>query len=204
MLAREKIPLFAISAGSIAVTFVAQQSGGAMVASGVLDPGQRVANALVAYATYLGKAYIADGAGHLYPPSVSPILPRSLRRCSRSLPRSHWSRWCSYGACRICSSAGRSSSEPSCRSSASSESAHQAYADRYTYIPYIGLFIALVFCGRAALQRVDINPAIVARWCVARLIAVYALSAWQYVGHFKNSLRLWQHTLLSPTQATNG
>ena len=53
----EKIPLFILSAASCMVTLYAQNTGGAMV-SLALHPLQfRIANALVAYAAYIGKMF---------------------------------------------------------------------------------------------------------------------------------------------------
>jgi len=52
----EKLPFFALSAASSAATFWAQKSGGAVAPLELFSIGDRVANALVSYARYLGKA----------------------------------------------------------------------------------------------------------------------------------------------------
>src|SRR5262249_2079295 len=52
----EKVPLFALAVGSSLVTLLAQQRGGAVRTLEQVPFGARALNALVAYATYLGKA----------------------------------------------------------------------------------------------------------------------------------------------------
>jgi tetratricopeptide (TPR) repeat protein len=51
----EKLPFFALSAISSVVTFVVQQRGGAMMAAENLPLGVRSGNALISYCRYLGK-----------------------------------------------------------------------------------------------------------------------------------------------------
>src|SRR5262249_14161491 len=53
---REKLPLFVLAAVSCAVTLYAQGSGGAIESLEHYSLGERVANALVSYVRYLGRA----------------------------------------------------------------------------------------------------------------------------------------------------
>ncbi len=71
----EKVPFFALSAGAAALTYLAQGSGGTVVSLAGLSPGVRSANALVAYALYLGKSVWPSSLGVFYPhPLTAPPL----------------------------------------------------------------------------------------------------------------------------------
>src|SRR5207245_2588922 len=70
----------------------------------------------------------------------------------------------------------------------------QALADRYTYIPLIGLFIIVAWglgdlvARRPELRRIVIGGAIAA-------VAACAVCSWLQVRHWKNSVALWEHAL---------
>jgi protein O-mannosyl-transferase len=107
----EKLPFFALSAASCVVTFVAQTGGGAVVPVAVLIFPQRLANAIVAYATYLELTFWPAHLAVFYPfegdlPTVAVILsgalqPHSLRWwCPQAAPtRTGWSAGCGSWAC---------------------------------------------------------------------------------------------------------
>jgi protein O-mannosyl-transferase len=70
----------------------------------------------------------------------------------------------------------------------------QAHADRYTYLPTIGLALALVFELRAlATRRPALRPALVGA-SVAALLALGAL-AWRQIGTWRESRTLFTHAL---------
>ena len=54
-----KIPFFVLSAASCVVTFHVQKRGGAVLSEGLVPLGDRLMNAAVAYATYLGRYVLA-------------------------------------------------------------------------------------------------------------------------------------------------
>jgi tetratricopeptide (TPR) repeat protein len=70
----------------------------------------------------------------------------------------------------------------------------QAMADRYTYVPLIGLFIAVVW-GFADLGKGWRSR----RWLISVTAAVMLLAlmagSWLQVGYWKDSIKLFQHTL---------
>jgi tetratricopeptide (TPR) repeat protein len=70
----EKWPLFALVAGMSGVTLVAQRSAGAVADLTQLSLFSRLANAPVAYATYLGKTFWPRGLTVFYP-HVAQSLP---------------------------------------------------------------------------------------------------------------------------------
>jgi hypothetical protein len=70
----------------------------------------------------------------------------------------------------------------------------QARGDRFTYLPHVGLFLAIVWASETLLSRRQPWPAV----RIALLLTV--LSAWVaidrlQIGHWANSEALWQHVL---------
>jgi len=143
-LVREKAPLFALSAISCSVTFWAQRSGGAVRSLEVWPLDARIANATVAYVQYIAKLFWPVGLAIYYPhPGYPPIWKVALcaaalvaislfaLRAARREPALIVG-WLWYlgtlvpviGIVQIGS---------------------QAMADRYTYVPLIGLFIMLAW-----------------------------------------------------------
>ena len=140
----EKVPLFILMIISSVVTFIAQQRGGAMVPVDILPVTRRVEGALIAYVAYLGKA--------IWPSHLAVFYPYPA-----SVP---WWQW--VGAAVILTAltalavwAGRRQ-----RYVAAGwfwylgtlapviglvQVGQQAMADRYTYMPYVGLFVAAVW-----------------------------------------------------------
>jgi Flp pilus assembly protein TadD len=70
----EKLPFFALSAISSVVTFVVQQREGALAANESLPLGARVGNALISYGRYLGKTFWPTDLAVFYPhPGYWPL-----------------------------------------------------------------------------------------------------------------------------------
>ena len=65
----EKIPMLALVAASSIVTYIVQQSGGSMGQVGILPLHLRIANAFMSYAGYIGKMVCPIGLAPLYPHS---------------------------------------------------------------------------------------------------------------------------------------
>jgi len=192
-LVREKIPFFAVAAVSCVVTFLAQQSGGALTSLDQLPLNLRVANAVVSYVSYMGKIIWPHHLAVIYPhPGTLPIWQAAaaglLLVCIsvfviRAAQRSPYLLvgWLWYigtlvpviGLVQVGS---------------------QAMADRYTYVPLIGLFIVVAW-GVADL---------VARWPYRRLVlatsaglvlSVFTVCTWLQVSHWRHSIALFKHTL---------
>jgi Flp pilus assembly protein TadD len=66
-LLREKVPLFALSLASCAVTLLAQRSGRAVATLDTFPLASRLGNAVVSYATYLWKTLWPSGLSCFYP-----------------------------------------------------------------------------------------------------------------------------------------
>jgi tetratricopeptide (TPR) repeat protein len=141
----EKIPLFIPVAISSILTFLAQKSEGAVKTLGVLPLKTRIANALVSYVSYVSKA--------IWPRKLAIFYPH---------PGDALSGWTIIGAALLIASAILLSIRTLKKYPYIAvglfwylgtlvpviglvQVGGQAMADRYTYIPLIGLFIIIVW-----------------------------------------------------------
>ncbi len=141
LLIREKIPLFMLAIASGLMTLIGQQKAGAMESLQVLPIDARLGNALIAYATYIGKTFYPRNLAVFYPlqemlpawkvvfAAVLIIVVTTLFiRWAKTMPYLAVG-WLWYlvtlapviGVVQV---------------------GMQSMADRYTYIPLIGLFAA--------------------------------------------------------------
>jgi Flp pilus assembly protein TadD len=74
----------------------------------------------------------------------------------------------------------------------------QPRADRYTYIPLIGLFITVVWGAAELLARARV-PQMVAPAAAVAVIVACAVTARGQAAHWKNNVTLWEHTLAATT-----
>jgi protein O-mannosyl-transferase len=138
----EKLPFFLLVAASSVVTFIVQRKGGAV--STALSLGARVANALVAYVRYIRKMF--------WPSDLSVLYPHP----------GHWPAWQVAGAAALLLAIGVGVIFSARRRPYLAmgwlwfcgtlvpviglvQVGVQSMADRYTYLPLIGLFIVLVW-----------------------------------------------------------
>jgi len=186
----EKIPLFALSAAACAVTVIAQQ--GAMKALEVVPLDFRLLNAIVAYAEYLYRGFVPVDLAVLYPyPGSIPtwqalvsaavlIAVTALVIVRRKAPALMVG-WFWYlgtlvpviGLVQV---------------------GVQATADRYTYIPFIGLFILLTWLVDDVSARVPHRKTVLASAALLVLAALSAATVSQ-TGYWVNSEALFEHTL---------
>jgi hypothetical protein len=194
----EKLPLFGLSAISCAVTVWAQRSGGALRSLQTFTLSTRIENAVQSYVTYILRTLWPFGFSLYYPFSEAPIplwkaalalaflltVSVLLWRHRRIRPY-HLVGWLWFlgtlvpviGIVQV---------------------GDQAMADRYAYLPLIGLFIVLVW---GVFDFFDLHRVGTARWAVAgvALLSIYLLT-FQQLGYWRNSATIWSHAL----QVTNG
>lgn len=191
VLLKEKLPFFVLSAASCVVTIIAQGRIGAVVSLESYSFGVRLANALTAYTEYLGKMIWPSNLAVLYPhPGVRQmwqVITAVILISGISAAAFLWARrrpwfgvaWFWYlgtlvpviGLIQVGS---------------------QAMADRYAYIPLIGIYTALVWGFHDLLHR----------WHKPRLAFVslavlpaLMLVAGNQVRYWQNSITLYAHTL---------
>lgn len=193
-LIREKIPVFVLAAASVAITYIAQSRGGAVRQFGDAPFVLRVSNALVSYAKYIVSLVWPGGLGVYYPFSPEGIRPWELAASLALLAgvtivvmrakkdqRYLLTGWAWYlgtlipviGVIQV---------------------GGQAMADRYSYIPSIGLFVMIVWgVGDLVRQRQVLFRA--AAFAAVVWLAILASLAYAQVGFWRDSITLFRHTL---------
>jgi tetratricopeptide (TPR) repeat protein len=189
----EKIPLFAMSAGSAVITMVAQSEGGAVRSAMEFPFSERMGNAVVAYGRYLLNLVWPVRLAPMYPHSenglavwqiaLSTLVTGALTvlvikyRTRRYLPVGWF--WFlgtlipMIGLVQV---------------------GVQAMADRYAYLPYIGLFIMICWGVAELAEQRQLST----QWLAApAFIALIVLSLLTYrqLGFWKDNVTLWRHTL---------
>jgi len=196
-LVKEKIPLFAICAASGVVTVMAQRAGGA-VASLRNDPFPlRLTNAIVSYGRYLGKAVWPAGLAVLYPhPSRLPLWEILLS--SLVLLAITWvviaarkQRYLLVGWLWFLGTL--------VPMIGLVQVGNQAMADRYAYLPFIGLFIMVCWPLAEFAAAVE-APIAVLRTLSALVLLILLILTDQQLSYWRNNQDLWTHTIA----VTNG
>jgi tetratricopeptide (TPR) repeat protein len=189
----EKLPLLLLSAAASAVTVLAQAQGGA-VAGLQLGLGARAANALVAYARYLAKLSWPSGLAVMYPLPLdgypawqvagsAALLAAVGAAATWQLRRRPWLLvgWCWFlgalvpviGLVQV---------------------GAQAMADRYTYLPSIGLTVALVWAAHEALGALA-RAAAARRLLTAAVALLLAALTWRQLGLWSDQVTLFEHAI---------
>ncbi len=170
--ALEKLPLLAMAAAVAVVTFAVQRDAGAMHHADMLPFGVRVQNALISWVWYLEKAFWPTGLAVFYPhpargvPTGAAVLAALLLaaitaaavRSARTRPYFAMG-WLWYlgslvpviGLVQV---------------------GMQARADRYSYLPLIGISLAVAFGARDLLAARRRTAAVLGGAAVAALAAV--------------------------------
>jgi Flp pilus assembly protein TadD len=189
----EKMPFFVMAAAASVVTFLVQQRGGALRAVEALPLGERGANALISYCRYLGKLFWPADLAVFYPyagswPVVEVLLAGGLlvgitglliaqrRRCPYLLMGWLW--YC--GTLAPVSQVVQTGSH--------------AMADRYMYIPAMGVMIAVVW-GLAGLTQGRRYRQVAMSVAGCGVIVVYMLLTRRQLGYWKDSETLFRHAL---------
>jgi tetratricopeptide (TPR) repeat protein len=190
----EKTPLFILVGLSCIITLIAQARGGAVATLERLPVQERVANALVAWATYIFKTFWPQDLSVFYPRDHSGALYWQALLAGLFLAAA------TIAACR------QWKQRPSISvgwlwylgtlvpAIGLVQVGDQAYADRYTYIPLIGLFIMVAWGARdvAAGWRYQ-TTALTALGTAALLTC--GIYSWVQVQYWQNDITLWEHAL---------
>ncbi|HKO56782.1 MAG TPA: hypothetical protein VJ276_12980 [Thermoanaerobaculia bacterium] len=198
---KEKIPLFVLCVVGAIVAVIGQRNLNAVQTAEALPLGDRLANAVVAYAKYLGKL--------VWPTDMAAIYPMTTVSASATL-----------GALAIL--VGISAAAWMLRKRAPYllagwlwylgtlvpvigivQIGAQSMADRYTYFPYIGLFIGVVWglhdLARPLTRLRHPLPAGrgegVVAYAGAVIVALLAIIAWRQTSRWESTETLFEHTL---------
>jgi tetratricopeptide (TPR) repeat protein len=188
----EKVPLLLLAAGSSIVTYLVQQRAGAVSSLDYVPLAIRIQNALITYVRYLGQFLWPADLAVVYP-YTEPELWRAiaaglLLAGVTALAIQQWSRrpyflvgWFWYlgtlvpviGLVQV---------------------GVQSRADRYTYLPMVGIAIMLAWGGaELAGRRGGARVAVVGLAGVAA--AGWLAVTWQQIGYWQDSIALFRRAV---------
>ena len=196
----EKLPLLALVAGAAWITVVAQRAGGAVQALEGLSLKFRVANAAIAYAAYVGKTLWPRGLAFYYPhPAIVAAEPLE----AMLLPAIVAAMFIVVLTAAVVVSARR---RPYLTVGwlwylgtlipviGIVQVGNQAMADRYTYIPLIGIYIMVAWSAADLAARSRRARNVVAT-VSAIVVAALCVVTWIQVGHWRDSVSLFEHAI---------
>ena len=192
-LLREKLPFITIS-GIFAIIQIASGQDVLLSAAGMLPIGSRIANAIVSYAIYIGQIFCPVALAAFYPNLPDNLLGwkvglalglvLSIFACAVIW----WQRrpWLLVGwlwfFCMLLPVIGIiPCGEP-------------ARADRYTYLPQIGLYLALTWMVADLFAGIRYRGLILGSASVAA-IAALTVTGYQQTSHWHDSETLWNRAL---------
>ena len=190
----EKIPFFILSALSCVVTFLVQRAGGAMTALDRSPFELRLANALVAYARYLGKTFWPAKLAVFYPytqlsldswqviasglllliVTVAIVLAAKKQPCL--LIGWLWFLGMLVPVIGLV------------------QVGKQSLADRYSYLPHIGLFILIVWGAAAVAARLK-WPRLISLVAGGLVLAGCAILSSRQLSCWRDTKTLFQHAV---------
>jgi tetratricopeptide (TPR) repeat protein len=190
----DKIPLLAISGAFCVVTYLAQAWAEAVLDIVSLPLGLRVSNALISYVSYIGKLFYPTPLAVLYPLDIRGYSWVEIGGClaillavttavilERHRRRFLLTGWLWYlgtlipviGLVQV---------------------GVQAMADRYMYLPGIGIYIIVAWLASEASAKLRLPKAVPAVTGAAILVALLLITRTQ-IGYWKDSESLFKHTL---------
>jgi tetratricopeptide (TPR) repeat protein len=189
----EKVPLLLLSAASALVTMKAQKAGGAVKTLSQYSPLLRLETAVISYVGYLGKAFWPAKLVALYPHptrlypawrvGASVLL---LLLVTALVLRAHERRYLAVGWFWFLGSL--------VPMIGLVQVGHQAMADRYAYIPFIGLFLMLTWLVADWAKAHRISATWLAIPAVSCLLALGILT-YRQVGYWHDVESFWLRTL---------
>jgi tetratricopeptide (TPR) repeat protein len=189
----EKLPLVALAIGSATVTYLAQAGGGAISGVDQIPVLDRLSNALASYFIYLLKFAWPSNLAVFYPYPDSPqwalaaagiltlagfttIAIRQFR--ARPYLTVGWL-WYSITLIPVIGLV---------------QVGLQAYADRYMYLPMIGLLIAIAWSLRDWFERRGWNQKALAA-SAAIVCVTWSIVTYVDLDYWRNSVTLFEHTI---------
>lgn len=188
----EKVPFFILSAGSCVITFLAQRQGGAVVPVEGFPLLFRIENVVVSYVRYVGKLFYPHGLAVVYPkvpgwPMEETLLAGVVLVVCTLVALTNWRRgylvtgWFWFvvtlvpviGLIKV---------------------GDISIADRYTYLPAIGLFVLLAW-GISDLTASWPHRSIPLAIGAAGILVVCAIISGGQILFWQNAETLFEHAL---------
>ena len=189
----EKLPFFLLAGASVIVTMAVQQQGGAVTSLDRLALTDRLANAVTAAVEYLRVLVWPTGLSAFYPlttsiPVLSVVIAVSVLLVISAVA---WSTRARFGFVLTGWLWFLGTLVPVI---GLVQIGMQSHADRYTYVPFIGPFIAVAWSLGAVAERGSISRAVVAVFGVGAIVSL-AIAAHAQTGTWRNSEVLWSHAI---------
>ncbi|MDY7093135.1 MAG: tetratricopeptide repeat protein [Acidobacteriota bacterium] len=189
----EKLPLFALTAASSAITLAAQRAGGAVESFEALGLWGRLSNAAVGYLRYLGKLFWPQDLSLYYPlhevPPVWQALLALVLLAAVTAGAWLWRRqrpWLALGWLWFLGTL--------VPVVGLVQVGGQAIADRYTYVPSIGLGILLAGAlTELAARRPPLRPAVLAGCAI--VLAVLGWLTFLQAAYWENTFTLFERSI---------
>lgn len=189
----EKWPLFALALIDSIITLIAQRAGNAIRTVSQVSPSARFENAFVSYARYLGKAFWPTRLAPLYPHPQNSLplwqVSASIALLIAITAFVLYERKSPYLAVGWFWFLG--TMVPMIGIITVGE---QGMADRYAYLPYIGLFIAVVWGPRDLALRYEVKPVWVAI-PAALVLCTLSFLTYRQIHYWSDDETLWRYTL---------
>ena len=190
----EKLPLLALSAASCVATSIAQRE--AIAPLDFIPFSARLANAFISYVAYVSHLFYPVGLAVLYPhqgsrlPDWQVIVALLLLVCI-SVGVAAWRRKCPYLLVGWCWYLGMLVPVIGLV-----QVGLQSMADRYTYLPQIGLVIGVAWGTKQVLRSWRYRNWLLA---ITSVLVVAALMgcAWQQASYWCDGESLWRHAIAS-------
>ena len=190
----EKVTLLVMAAVASVLTFLAQHGSGTVESLTHLSLAARASNAIIAYVGYIVKTFWPADLAVLYPYAARDIVPGTMviaLLLLAAITGAAW-RWVKqrpYFAVGWFWYVGMLVPVIGLVQVGS-----QTMADRYTYVPMVGLSIALVW---TVADLVENRPALRIATTAATILALAVLTgaAYRQTTYWKNSRTLFEHTL---------
>src|SRR5439155_9126359 len=192
----EKLPLFGLSLASSIVALALQVQSPASV--GQLPFGWRLQNALVTYLTYIWQMFWPANLAIFYPHPDNRLAVWQVALAAAFLIMMTWAAfalrrrrpyllvgWLWYLIVLL-------------PVIGIVEVGLQGHADRYTYLPHLGLYIALTWLAADVAKSLPHRKQILAA-VGSGIVIVLSACAWKQTTYWRNSETLWAHTLAVTT-----
>ncbi len=192
-LLREKVPFFILAILSSIVTYLSQKKGGAVISFEAIPSVVRIGTAFVSYITYIGKMIWPSNLAVLYPHprllvpwqvlgsvfiliAITLVVIWRVKRSPYLATGWLWYLGTLVPVIGIVQVGG------------------QAMADRYTYIPLIGLFIMVAWDVPDLLKKWNYRKEVILASSIL-IILCLSIKTWTQIGYWHNSITLYDHTL---------
>lgn len=193
LLIAEKIPLFLLMTASIVITFISQKSAGAMANLAGIPLESRLLNIIISYAKYLVMFFYPANLGFFYPfennfetwqligsvlliASVTVFCLFNLRKRKYLAMGWFWFIGTLVPVIGFVQIGG------------------QGMADRYTYVPYFGLFVMIIWGVGEVFNKFNLDKKVfTAIWAI--IILVLSGLSFNLTSYWKNSETLYTRSL---------